>query len=118
MSIGEVLSKHTHRQILGWRAWIRKKWNEPSQESYYIMQLNRDIKRLLAKNPNSIQTDHQKITFEWKSRRTDSLVEDRELTPEEKKAISDESKARWRLRGVGPSSSQEQAPHAKRRRKK
>lgn len=63
MSLDEAIEKHTHRQMRTWSARFQQKMDEPSQESWYLMQVAREVARVLAKHPDRIETNQFKLGF-------------------------------------------------------
>lgn len=63
MSVGECMRNHTHRQMLGWKEWIKNQDNNPSRTDYYIMRIGVEIARILARDPDSITLENFKINF-------------------------------------------------------
>ena len=39
MPLGEVVRKHTHREMMTTLYWLSEQWNEPGKSDYYIIQL-------------------------------------------------------------------------------
>lgn len=64
MSLERCMQEHTHRQFLGWDAWLEEQWNRPDRNDHYLMQIAVTIQRLLAKNPKSIKLSNFKLSFE------------------------------------------------------
>ena len=63
MSLDEFLTKHSERQILVWAHYFAEKWNKPSLTDRYLMVVAREVRRVLAKNPNTIQDEDFKLKF-------------------------------------------------------
>jgi len=67
MPIDDYLESHSHRQHLGWLAWLRKEWNEPDRHDYYIMRLTLEVLNLLRERKDKIQDlDKLKLPFKTK----------------------------------------------------
>ncbi len=84
MPVGEVLTRHTHRQFSGFVEWIKQGWNRPSRTDNYLMLLATRVQQVLAKDPNKVKMEANRLKFDLEGRP--------EKTPQEK---AQESKAAW-----------------------
>jgi hypothetical protein len=53
----------THRQYVAWQFWLAGEWNEPARGDWYVMALTAAVRQVLAKNPNAIKVEQQKLRF-------------------------------------------------------
>jgi len=44
-------------------AWLDSQWNEPSRTDYYLMQVAREVKRVLSSKPASVKLLDFKLPF-------------------------------------------------------
>lgn len=86
MPVFECLERITHREYRLWLIHFRKELDQPSRTDYYLMQIAREVRRVLSKKPNKIQLKDFLIPFGKPPRK--------QLTKEEKTA---ESKGFWKL---------------------
>lgn len=56
--------KWTHRQYRTTTAWMDEQWNRPGLTEHYLMMVGKEVRGILAKDPNSIKLDHLKLTFD------------------------------------------------------
>ena len=63
MPIQQCMDTHTHRQYLTWLAWLDHRDATPDPTQYYLMQIAAEVRRVLAKQPNSIKLDHFELQF-------------------------------------------------------
>lgn len=66
------MDAHTHREHLGWLAWLDLQWNRPDRADHYQMQTACEVRRVLAKDPNSIQPKQFNIPFKTATTQTGS----------------------------------------------
>ena len=76
----------SNRKFLAWVQWFKDQWNNPSLTHYYLMQLSRDVRRCLAKNPNAITSEQSRLQFEMKPKLT---------SKEERAAAGERSRRTW-----------------------
>lgn len=75
----------THRQWLGWQAWLRDQWNQPDRHDHYLMSIAWEVRNVLASKPQPFRSaDYQ---LEWKEKGKESP-----MTIEQETAYQ---KARW-----------------------
>lgn len=53
----------THRQHVAWLEWWTSQQDVPNRGDWYLMQLDRTVKCLLAKDPDKIKLEHSKLKF-------------------------------------------------------
>lgn len=53
----------TDRQFLCWQIWCREQLNEPDRHDYYLMQVACEVARVLAKDPEKLQTEKFRLRF-------------------------------------------------------
>lgn len=94
MPLSRCLEEVSYREYLLWMAWLDKQWNQPDRSDHYLMQVSRDIARVLSKHPGRIQTKDFKIEFERDGKPLAGEVKP-EISLEEAAA---RSKAVWRFR--------------------
>ena len=78
----------THRQFLAWRDWLKHEFNTPSRSDHYLMTIACEVRRVLSKNPNSINADDFRLTFSQKDPGPTK-------TPEQE---AEEARAIWKAR--------------------
>lgn len=66
MSPDQYMRGHSHRQHLTWLAWLDLQWDQPDRSDYYLMQIAREVRRVLHKHPEKVTTEDFKIGFERK----------------------------------------------------
>lgn len=89
MGLDECISKHTHRQYRTRLEWMDEQWNHPTLNEYYLMQIAAEVRRVLAKHPNEIQSDHFKIKFKR------AVAKSQEQAEKDKQAKITANKMRW-----------------------
>lgn len=57
----------THREFQTRWAWLQEQWNNPSRTDYYLIQIAREVRAVLSKNPNQIKFEHLRIKFKEKA---------------------------------------------------
>lgn len=90
MSFDECLKKHTKKQIAAWLIYLKERWNNPTVTEFYLMQIAAEIRRTNAKHPKKIKLDQLRIRFQDAKKKVS-----RPLTPQERKARTEASKALW-----------------------
>lgn len=53
----------TRRQSMTLLYWMGEDWSTPSRTDYYLMQIACEVRRVLAKDPGKIRTNHFKLDF-------------------------------------------------------
>ena len=94
MTLNECLTKISYREYLIWRHWLNKQWSVPSRTDYYLMQIAREIKRVLSANPDNISTLDFKIAFSDED-------EDQKPPPQDPKITAMHAKKLWMSRVGG-----------------
>lgn len=67
MPLRRCMRSHTLREYRIWMAYLDEQWNQPNRTDHYLMQIARDVKRVLSRHPGKIQLDDSKLTFEQKA---------------------------------------------------
>lgn len=91
MSPREYKSKHTHREHLDWLVHFDNEWNTPDRADHYLMLLITEVRRMFAKNPNSIKLEDAKIEFKSADTKPVLGISD----DEKRKQAAAFAKAKW-----------------------
>lgn len=51
----------THRQYQAWQTWLEHEWDFPTKDQQYLMSIACEVRRVLAKNPDSHKLEHLKL---------------------------------------------------------
>ena len=86
-SLVEFMRSITYREFRTRVAWLEMDLNRPGKQEGYLMQIAREVRSVLAKNPASIRLDHFKNPMTFSLRR-----KQQRMTPEE---TMRRSKAAW-----------------------
>lgn len=65
MSINELLSSHTHRQLQTWLEWIKINLNHPGKVENYLMSVAAEVRRSGKKNPALIKVSDLKLKWDF-----------------------------------------------------
>lgn len=79
----------TNRQHDAWVVWLDMQWELPDRHDHYLMQLHAEVRRLLAKHPQSVKVEDSKIKFTKQDPKT---LQRKKWTPEQRMNVS---KAMW-----------------------
>lgn len=67
MPVAECMRRVSHREFLGWVAWMNNQWNSPSRSDWYLMELMAVVRRLMHDNPASVQPRQFRLRFDDES---------------------------------------------------
>ena len=82
------MQRITHREYLTWQKWEAQQWNEPSRSDHYLMRVAQRVQQVLAKEPNKITLDHQRVPFR-------QVKQQAPATKPTKQTLTEWTKARW-----------------------
>jgi hypothetical protein len=62
------MERSSHREYLLWKRHFKDEWNHPNRTDHYLMQIAREVKRVLSKKPAKIQLKHFLLDFNPKKK--------------------------------------------------
>lgn len=71
-----------------WDYWLDHQWNKPDRTDHYLMQIAREVRRVLSTKPNDIQSSDFKIEFE-------TVNDSKNSRKPTRTEAANASKARW-----------------------
>lgn len=53
----------THRQYVGWLAWLDLQWDTPNRTDHYLMALRAEVRRGWIRDPASVDDNAMRLVF-------------------------------------------------------
>ncbi len=89
MSLGEVMSRHSERQMRAFLAYLDMELERPSRADWYQMQTAAEVRRGNAKDPSSVDVRDMVLRWQRKNARP------KELSREEQLKLDAFARAKW-----------------------
>lgn len=91
MTLGEYLTRMSHREHLVQLAYSQEELNHPGRIEYYLMAIACEVRRVLAKDPSRHKLDDMRLEFR--------ATEEKKASGMTKEQMLDLSKQRWTMFG-------------------